>query len=157
MRTDTPRTDALWETCVMGNVMTTMREVAERMRDHGKEMEIEVARMQVRLDAVIRLGQRLQDVINAPEIHDFTRAITIEAAHQRVRWTAEHDAGKSPGDWLWLVAYLCTKADQANRYGDREKYLHHIITAAAACSNWHAHASGTNTEMRPGQGERNDV
>lgn len=31
-----------------------------------------------------------------------------------------------------------------------EKKLHHIITTAAACLNWHAHATGADTRMRPG-------
>ena len=94
--------------------------------------------------------ERMDALLNAPEIHEFTEAVTREAAHQRGRWGTEHDDGKTASDWLWLVAFLATKATQAERYGDREKYLHHIITAAAACCNWHAHASGTNTAMRPG-------
>lgn len=32
----------------------------------------------------------------------------------------------------------------------REKVLHHIITTAAACLNWHAHALGAYQRMRPG-------
>jgi len=89
-------------------------------------------------------------LLNTPEIHDFHKAITLEAAHQRKRWGIKHDEGKSADEWLWLVAFLATKATQADRYGDRKKYLHHIITAAAACCNWHANVMGQNTEMRPG-------
>lgn len=96
-----------------------------------------------------RLNQRL----NSPEIHDFADAIVREAAHQRERWGTDHDSGKEPEDWLWLVAFLATKAAQAHRYDDTEKYLHHIITAAAACCNWHAHACGDNSEMRAGPPE----
>jgi hypothetical protein len=88
--------------------------------------------------------------LNAPELHDFREAVVLEAAHQRERWGSDHDEGKTAEDWLWLVAYLSTKAGQAHRYGDRDKYLHHIITCAAACANWHASASGTNTQMRAG-------
>lgn len=88
--------------------------------------------------------------LSAPELHSFRDAIVLEAAHQRERWGAEHDEGKGPEDWMWLVAYLSTKATQANRYGDGEKYLHHIVTCAAACANWHASATGANTVMRPG-------
>lgn len=87
---------------------------------------------------------------NTPEIHDFLLATQREAVHQRERWGTDHDGGKEPEDWLWLVAYLATKATQANRYGDADKYLHHIITCAAACLNWHANANGDNAEMRPG-------
>lgn len=88
--------------------------------------------------------------LNAPELHSFRDAVVLEAAHQRERWGSDHDAGKTPEDWMWVVAYLSTKATQAHRYGDREKYLHHIITCAAACANWHAAATGENTAMRPG-------
>ena len=90
------------------------------------------------------------EVLNHPEISNFVKGVIIEAQHQRERWGSEHDGGKSPEDWLWLIAYLATKATQANRYGDQEKYLHHIITAAAACANWHANVTGSDSSMRPG-------
>lgn len=90
--------------------------------------------------------------LNAPELHSFRDAVVLEAAHQRQRWGTDHDEGKDVDDWLWLVAYLATKASQAHRYGDGEKCLHHIITCAAACANWHANTSGQNFEMRPGVG-----
>lgn len=88
--------------------------------------------------------------LNAPELLAFRDAVVQEAAHQRERWGTAHDGGKQPEDWMWLVAYLSTKATQAYRYGDQAKYLHHIITCAAACANWHASATGANTSMRPG-------
>lgn len=97
-------------------------------------------------DEVARLRGRL----NTPEINDFVKAVVLEAAHQREWWGTKHDQGKSPEDWLWLIAYLATKAAQAIRYGDHDKHLHHIITTAAACANWHAYASGKNKEMKPG-------
>ena len=77
------------------------------------------------------------EVLKHPEINDFLKGVIIEAQHQRKRWGSEHDGKKSPDDWLWLIAYLSTKATQAVRYGDQDKYLHHIITTAAACVNWH--------------------
>ncbi|MBN50064.1 MAG: hypothetical protein CMN85_11020 [Spongiibacteraceae bacterium] len=88
--------------------------------------------------------------INTPEIEDFLTAISNEARHQRYRWGTEHDEGKSPDNWLWLIGYLATKATQAERYGDTEKYRHHIITCGAACLNWFANATGQNTTMRVG-------
>lgn len=102
------------------------------------------------VDEVRARNRELEAKLNAPELIDFREAIVLEAAHQRERWGTEHDEGKTAEDWMWLVAFLSTKATQANRYGDAEKYLHHIITCAAACANWHAHASGANTVMRPG-------
>jgi hypothetical protein len=101
------------------------------------------------LVAAERLRQ-LDSLINAPLIDDFLEGVRLEAAHQQERWGTDHDVGKSPEEWLWLVAYLCTKATQAARYGDVEKHRHHVITAGAALLNWHRHATGEMTAMRPG-------
>lgn len=49
-------------------------------------------------------------LLDAPEIHDFTRAVVLEAAHQRSRWDSNHDAGKTDADWFWLIGYLAGKA-----------------------------------------------
>jgi hypothetical protein len=75
--------------------------------------------------------------INHPELNDFARAIVLEAQHQRDRWGPLHDRNKKADDWLWVVANLTTKAAQAARYGDMDKYKHHIITACAVLANWH--------------------
>ncbi len=81
-------------------------------------------------------GQRdeLRRLLNTPHTKNFINAIRIEAVHQILRWGERHDEEKTDPDWLWLVAYLCTKALK-----DPEKKLHHIITTAAACMNWHRH------------------
>lgn len=94
--------------------------------------------------------------LNTPELHDFARGVVLEAAHQRARWGSEHDAGKTPANWFWLVGYLAGKAlrshiDGLIAPGDGEptKALHHTITAAAALANWHSAILGK-TDMRPG-------
>lgn len=87
--------------------------------------------------------------IDTPEIHDFVAAVTREAAHQRNRWGSDHDAGKSPADWFWLIGYLAGKALHAATDGRNEKLLHHIVTTASAACNWHAAVLGL-TNMRPG-------
>jgi hypothetical protein len=92
---------------------------------------------------------RLNGVINTPEIIDFVKAVQIEAVHQRERWGSEHDEGKTPADWFWLLGYLAGKALHSAITGDRDKLLHHIITTAAACANWHAQVLGK-CDMRPG-------
>lgn len=79
-------------------------------------------------------------LLDAPELRDFYKGILLESQHQDRRWGPDHDKGKSPEDWLWLVAFLATKATQAARYGDWDKYLHHIVTTAAALYNWHKRA-----------------
>lgn len=117
----------------------------------------------------------LRREINTPEVIDFVKAVNLEAAHQRQRWGSDHDAGKTAEDWFWLIGALGGKAcrhfamaamltEMANTQGfvfdragllrkaeyHREKGLHHIITTAAAAANWHLHATGTDTRMRPG-------
>lgn len=88
--------------------------------------------------------------INTPELHDFARGVVLEAVHQREKWGTEHDAGKTPQDWRNLLAYLSQKVIDALDRGDTDKAVHHTITTAAACANWHAAISGASTVMRPG-------
>lgn len=88
-------------------------------------------------------------LLDAPELRDFAAGVTREAAHQRKRWGSEHDAGKTPFDWFWLVGYLAQKAADAHVRGDTDKALHHTISTAAALANWHAAILGK-TDMRPG-------
>ncbi len=97
----------------------------------------EMADLREQLEQAQRELARLRALIGEPETKVFLRAVRREAAHQRKRWGDEHDEKKSPDDWLWTIAYLSTKATQAARYADREKYLHHIVTTAAVCANWH--------------------
>ena len=85
--------------------------------------------------------------LNTPEVDDFLSAVHNEALHQRARWSSGHDAGKTDADWLWLLGFLSGKAVHAKT---SEKRLHHIITTAAACLNWHAARIGAHTAMRPG-------
>lgn len=79
----------------------------------------------------------LERLINTPHTKDFLRAVELEAAHQIERWGKQHDLHKTPEDWLWTLCFLATKATQAARYKDKEKYKHHIITSAALLLNWH--------------------
>lgn len=92
---------------------------------------------------------RLNAIINSPQSDDFLRAVSTEAEHQRQRWGSDHDAGKTPADWFWLVGYLGGKALHSQAAGDTDKAEHHIITTAAACANWHRAMFGR-TDMRPG-------
>lgn len=91
---------------------------------------------------------RLSQLLNTPEISDFVKAVQLEAPHQRERWGSDHDAGKTPQDWFWLIGYLAGKALHSISSGKTEKGLHHIITTAAALCNWHAALLGQ-TNMRP--------
>lgn len=93
---------------------------------------------------------RLHALVNSPELHSFADGVVLEASHQRERWGSEHDAGKAPADWFWLVGYLAGKALHAQTGGNTEKALHHTISTAAALANWHASISEEHTGMRPG-------
>lgn len=88
------------------------------------------------------------DAINTPEIQEFLKAVENEALHQRERWGSEHDVGKTDADWFWLIGFLAGKAIRPGQ--TVEKMLHHIITTAAACLNWHAARIGAYKDMRPG-------
>lgn len=120
--------------------------------------------------------RRLHALVNTPELIDFSKAVQLEAAHQRERWGSDHDGGKSPEDWYWLIGYLAGRALGHHKEAERlqaqlqagyqvslvdgtmitnsiayhrEKAVHHTITAAAACANWHAAVVGK-IDMRPG-------
>jgi hypothetical protein len=102
-----------------------------------------------RVDQLQAEIDRLNAIINTPHADDFLRAVSIEAEHQRQRWGAEGDAGKTPADWFWLVGYLGGKALHSHAAANTEKAEHHIITTAAALANWHRNVFGK-TDMRPG-------
>ncbi|WP_017978577.1 hypothetical protein [Sphingomonas melonis] len=89
-------------------------------------------------------------LVNTPETIDFMIGVPLEATHQRERWAADNDAGKTPFDWFWLIGYLAQKAAAAAVAGDADKARHHTISTAAALANWHAALTGADTAMRPG-------
>lgn len=89
---------------------------------------------------------RLRTILSTPGTEDFMRDVELEAAHQRNRWGAAHDAGKEPADWFWLIGYLAGKA----LHDVHGKRAHHIIATAAALLNWHRAVMGDSNYMRPG-------
>lgn len=89
-------------------------------------------------------------LLDTPVSNDFLLGVKAEALHQRKRWGTEHDAGKEPQDWYWLLGYLSGKALAAAVKGDKDKGLHHTISSGAVLLNWHAHVTGESTSMRPG-------
>jgi len=94
--------------------------------------------------------EALKAALNTPEVEDFAKGVVSEAQHQRERWGSDHDRGKSPLDWFWLVGYLAQKAASAQTDGNIEKALHHTISTAAALANWHAAIGGLDSRMTPG-------
>lgn len=89
-------------------------------------------------------------IVNTPETRDFMAGVPIEATHQRERWGSDHDEGKGPFDWFWLIGYLAQKAAASAVAGDLDKAKHHTISTAAALANWHAALAGIDNSMRPG-------
>ncbi len=114
----------------------------------------EVDRLRARLAEVEAENLRLTQLLNTPEVNDFAKGVLLETLHQRERWGSEHDEGKTPFDWFWLVGYLAQKAASSHLAGDRFKALHHTVSTAAALNNWHAAILGF-TGMRPGIGPGN--
>lgn len=94
--------------------------------------------------------QRLTLLIDTPHTADFMQAVPLEAAHQIKRWGNDHDEGKTPFDWFWLVGYLAQKAAAAAVAGDIEKAKHHTISTAACMLNWHRRLTGDETTFQPG-------
>lgn len=114
-----------------------IRDTQQHLRDYGALIASH--------DALQREVERLRAERDTPHTLDFIKAVELEALYQRERWAAEHDAGKTDADWFWLIGHLAGKA-----LHKPEKQLHHIITTAAACLNWHAMKTGADTRMRPG-------
>lgn len=102
------------------------------------------------LDTATDEVARLKKILNTPEVADFVQGVMVEAPHQVERWGADHDAGKDPLDWVWLLGHLVNKAARATIEGDTPKAQHHTISSAAALANWHAQLSGKADGMRPG-------
>jgi hypothetical protein len=113
----------------------------------------QIADLESKLAASAERERRLQELetlLNTPEIEDFDKGVPLESAHQVLRWSAEHDAGKNPEDWFWLIGYLAGKALHAAKTGDLKKAKHHCISTSAALRNWHAHLRSGESAMRPG-------
>lgn len=95
---------------------------------------------------------RLRELIGRPYIGAWTDEILIEAAHQRDRWGADQDHGKTPEDWFWLIGYLAGKALAAHKSGDAMKAHHHTVSTAAVLAHWAAAIDGNEQIFRPGLG-----
>lgn len=87
--------------------------------------------------------------LDTPLIDDWHEGVKREVAHQINRWGSDHDAGKKPEDWFWLLGYLGGKALHAVKSGDLDKAKHHIISTGAALFNWFRVLNGAN-DMRLG-------
>lgn len=100
--------------------------------------------------ALIAELERLEKLIDTPHTDDWLHAVPLEAAHQVKRWGVEHDAGKTPLDWFWLIGYLAQKAATSALVGDVEKAKHHTISTAAVLLNWFRRLTGDDETFQPG-------
>ena len=119
------------------------------IRTQTKEVE-EYEQAADLIETQAREIERLRAERDTPHVSDFLEAVKLEAAHQRERWGSDHDAGKTPFDWFWLIGYLAQKAADAATRGDAFKALHHTISTAAALANWHSAMAQVDNTMRPG-------
>ena len=93
---------------------------------------------------------RLTKLIDTPHTDDWLRAVPLEAAHQVKRWGVEHDVGKTPFDWFWLIGYLAQKAALSAVAGDIDKAKHHTVSTAAVLLNWFRRLTGDEMSFQPG-------
>lgn len=104
------------------------------------------------LDALRAENARFRALLSRPYVGAWLDEVLLEAAHQRERWGVEHDGGKDPADWFWLVGYLAGKALRASIDGDVDKARHHTVSTAAVLAQWAAQLCGAESVMRPGLG-----
>ena len=84
----------------------------------------------------------LESLINTPTIDNFLSGIIYESAHQVERWKDNVDRESESFNWVFLVGHLATRAAAYHEAGNKEKALHHTITTAAVCLNWHRFLKG---------------
>lgn len=102
------------------------------------------------LDQLKAENEALRGLLDTPHTSEWFEGVKLEAGHQIRRWGAEHDAGKTPADWFWLIGYLAQKAMTAQITGDADKARHHTISTGAAMLNWFRSIVGDSNSMRPG-------
>lgn len=128
-------------------------ELLEQVRQQRDLATRELERVRAELDQVVADRDRLRALIGRPYIGAWADEVIVEAAHQVARWGAEHDAGKEPADWFWLIGYLAGKALQAVIAGDASTAHHHTVSTGAVLAQWAAAISGVERVMRPGLGQ----
>ncbi|KKK55072.1 hypothetical protein LCGC14_3078260 [marine sediment metagenome] len=118
--------------------------LTELVREFVKD---DVAHLCEQLARVTQERDDLIQLIDTPHTGEFFESVKREAAHQVKRWGTEHDEGKEPTDWLWLLGHLAGKAVTLP-----EKRLHHIISSAAVLLNWYRRETGDGAAFQPGIG-----
>jgi hypothetical protein len=65
----------------------------------------------------------------------------------------QHNEAKQPEDFFWLIGYLAGKLLRSALTGDTKKALHHTISVAAVCLNWHRRLQGDDDTFQPGHAD----
>lgn len=125
-------------------------EEARQMARHAAYALNSVTELERERDALREEVTRLTKLIDTPHTDDWLRAVPLEAAHQVKRWGVEHDVGKTPFDWFWLIGYLAQKAAASAVAGDVEKAKHHTVSTGAVLLNWFKRLTGDDTLFQPG-------
>jgi 2-hydroxychromene-2-carboxylate isomerase len=73
--------------------------------------------------------KRLYDLVNTPELANFSKAVRLEAAHQVERWGKDNDLDKKSPDWYWLIGHLAGRALEHHKEVER---LTRVAVAFAA-------------------------
>lgn len=125
-------------------------EAQPSMVQYFKGLHAERDNLQKYLTAAEQRNAELEALLDTPHTSDWFEGVKFEAGHQIKRWGSEHDAGKGPADWFWLIGYLAQKAMGAQMLGDTEKAKHHTVSTGAALLNWFRAITGDSNAMRPG-------
>lgn len=118
------------------NYARALRKIGAADYDAGSMRQCVIKEAALMLERQQMEIERLHRLVNTPLTAPFLDAVRYEAAHQVTRWAAD-DVQKTPDDWMRRLSILATKASSAFGRGDRSKGMHHIVSTAAACLNWH--------------------
>lgn len=132
----------------MGFILITDMRARQRSVAAYKDSDWETAVLAA-IDRIIAERDTLKSLLNTPKTDDWFAGVRNEAGHQIQRWGSDHDAGKSPLDWFWLIGFLAQKAATSQMSDDTAKAMHHTISTGAALLNWHRVISGETGVMRP--------
>lgn len=111
----------------------------------NRELQSSQAKTAAACGSYRRRIRELEGFLDTPHTGEFFESVRREAGHQSKRWGTEHDQGKEPTDWLWLIGHLVGKAVNLP-----QKRKHHIISSAAVLLNWYRHETGDSSAFQPG-------
>lgn len=88
---------------------------------------------------------KLNTLINNPEIENFLKGVQLESAHQTKRWGEIHEENKHPLDYGIVLDMIKGKLANDLWTKDHEKFQHHLIAIASVCYNMHRQVNKTGT------------